>query len=170
MASVSFARLKHADLPLLSAWMEQPHWRAWWGDPATELHDIVEMIEGRDTTEPYIFHVDSQPTGYIQVWLIDCHQTAEWTNAYPWLLELPGDAVGVDLSIGNETELGKGIGSMVLAAFVAMLRRRGHTTILIDPDPANARAIRAYEKAGFKPISRLLGRFDGVLLMQHETD
>ena len=42
------------------------------------------------------------------------------------------------------------------------------STIIIDPDPANVRAVRAYEKAGFVPIPELVGRTgDDVLIMQH---
>jgi RimJ/RimL family protein N-acetyltransferase len=49
-----------------------------------------------------------------------------------------------------------------------MLRELGHQTIVIDPDPANVRAVRAYEKAGFAPIAELEGRTgDDVLIMQH---
>ena len=34
--------------------------------------------------------------------------------------------------------------------FVDMLFEEGVPRVVIDPDPANARAIRAYEKAGFR--------------------
>jgi len=60
--------------------------------------------------------------------------------------------VGVDLSIGDEASLSKGYGSLALRAFVRMLREQGHDTIIIDPDPRNLRAVRAYEKAGFLPV------------------
>ena len=43
----------------------------------------------------------------------------------------------------------------------------GHDTIIIDPDPQNLRAVRAYEKAGFVAVPRLRGRYDDVLIMQH---
>ena len=50
-----------------------------------------------------------------------------------------------------------------------MLRAEGHETIIIDPDPANTRAVRAYEKAGFRPIPALEGRTgEDVLVMQHD--
>ena len=62
-----------------------------------------------------------------------------------------------------------GIGSAALAAFVAYLRGLGHETIIIDPDPANARAVRAYSKAGFRPVERLLDRTgDDVRIMQFD--
>jgi RimJ/RimL family protein N-acetyltransferase len=152
--TVTFVPVTKEHLPLLRRWMSQPHWQEWWGEPDTELGYIVAMIEGRDSTEPYLFQVDERPVGYIQVWYVKPHQVEPWTKDSPWLLELPPETVGVDLSIGEADDLAKG---------------RGHAEIIIDPDPANTRAVRAYLKAGFRPISHLEGRFDGILLMRHET-
>jgi aminoglycoside 6'-N-acetyltransferase len=78
--------------------------------------------------------------------------------------------VGVDLSIGEEYNLSKGIGSAVLHAFVGKLRAEGHTAIIIDPDPENMRAVRAYAKAGFRPVPNLGGSTQGALIMQHEPN
>ena len=112
-----------------------------------------------------------EPVGYIQCWFVGEHQTEEWAKDHPWLLDLPADAVGVDLSIGDPDRLSQGIGSAALSAFVRMLREEGRRTIVIDPDPANARAVRAYEKAGFRVIPELAGRTaENVLLMRFEPE
>ena len=110
-----------ADLALLRTWLERPHMREWWGEPEAELGYIRDMIEGRDTTRPFIFSVDGEPVGYIQYWLIGHHQNATWIADHPWLAELPPDAVGVDLSIGDPGKLSQGIGSGVLRAFAERL-------------------------------------------------
>lgn len=162
-----------ADLALMRRWLERPHVREWWGDPDVELGYIRDMIEGRDTTHPFIFSIDAEPVGYIQYWYIGHHQSAAWIADYPWLAELPPETVGVDLTIGDADWLGRGVGSSVLRAFVERLLAQGHRTIIIDPDPANTRAVRAYEKAGFRPIPRLFGRTGDTLIMQYqpsETD
>ena len=167
---IGFRPLVGADYPLLRRWLEAPHVREWWGDPEEELGHVRDMVEGRDTTRPFVILVDGAPAGYIQVWHIGQHQNAAWIGTHPWLAELPADAVGVDLSLGEPDLLSKGIGSAALAAFVARLRAEGHETIVIDPDPANARAVRAYEKAGFRPIPALLGQGGGSLIMQHTAE
>jgi aminoglycoside 6'-N-acetyltransferase len=169
MPQIEFRRVAPADLPLLRQWMCGSHWREWWGEPERELGYIVDMIEGRDSTEPYLFCVDGRPVGYIQVWFVAPHQNHEWSSDNPWLLELPSKAVGVDLAIGEAEDLSKGYGTAALRQFVEELQNRGHHDIIIDPDPANRRAVCAYRKAGFRPIPHLEGRFDGVLIMRHET-
>lgn len=166
---LTFVPVTLADLPLLARWMDQPHWRAWWSEDAgTELGYLRDIIAGRDSTRAFLFHLDGQPTGYVQVWRIADARVEPWLSDAPWVTELPDDAVGVDLSIGPPDRLSRGIGSRVLARFVAMLRAEGHRNIIIDPDIANHRAIRAYRKAGFREIAELAGRTGDCLLMRHE--
>ena len=142
------------DLPLMRRWLNMPHVKEWWGEQDAELGYIRDMIEGLDTTRPFIFSIDGIPVGYIQYWFIGHHQNAEWLADHPWLAELPADAIGVDLTIGDPDRLAQGIGSGALRAFVDRLIDQGYQTIIIDPDPKNVRAVRAYEKAGFRAIPR----------------
>jgi RimJ/RimL family protein N-acetyltransferase len=169
-ATIRFDPVTPEHYPLLRRWLALPHWREWWGDPETELGYIVDMVEGRDGSHPFIFSVEGEPAGYIQYWHIGPHQTEEWLRDHPWLAELPKETVGVDLSIGEACNLAKGLGTAVLRAFVAKLRAEGHTHIIIDPDPLNARAVRAYTKAGFVPVPHLAGKTEGVLIMHHVSD
>jgi RimJ/RimL family protein N-acetyltransferase len=163
---LSFRPLTLADLPMLRGWLEQPHCREWWGDPEVETGYVRDMIEGRDSTRPFIFEIGGAPVGYIQCWAIRDARVEPWLSMAPWVRDLPDDAVGVDLSIGDAALLSRGIGSRVLRAFVAKLRAEGHGTIIIDPDPANTRAVHAYEKAGFRVMPEFLGQTGDSLLMR----
>lgn len=169
--AITFRPVTAADLPMLGEWMSRPHWQEWWGVPETELGYVRDMIEGRDTScRPLLFSLDGEPAGYIQVWRVVPHQTPEWAQDSPWLMQVPADAVGVDLSLADGETLSRGIGSTVLRRFVSTLLAEGQRTILIDPDPANARAVAAYRKAGFRPVADLEGRTPGVLIMQFQQD
>lgn len=167
---IAFWPVGPAHYPLLRGWLEAPHMREWWGEPEEEFGFIRDMVEGRDTTRPFLIALDGEPVGYIQYWFVGHHQNAEWTGEHPWLLELPADTIGVDLSIGEADRLGMGIGSTALRAFVAGLVRDGHRSIVIDPDSGNVRAVRAYAKAGFRPVPRLAGRTGDALIMQYDPN
>ncbi len=168
---ITFRPVRPDDFAMLTEWLARPHWREWWGDPTVELGYIRDMVEGRDPhCDPFIFESDGEPLGYIQVWRIGPHQTPEWAGDNPWLMELPADAVGVDLSIADGARLSRGLGSGALRRFARSLRAKGHRTIIIDPDPENGRAVAAYRKAGFRPVPHLEGRTDGVLIMQFQED
>jgi RimJ/RimL family protein N-acetyltransferase len=170
MPQYQFRPMAADDLLLMRGWLAQPHVAQWWGDPDTELGYIRDMLEDRDTTRPFIFSVDGEPMGYIQYWFIGHHQNASWIADHPWLAELPPDAVGVDLTIGEPGRLSQGIGSAVLRAFTERLLAQGYRTIIIDPDPDNGRAVRAYERAGYRAIPRLYGRTGDTLIMQYQPE
>jgi aminoglycoside 6'-N-acetyltransferase len=169
-AAIAFRPLTEADLPMLGRWMQAPHWQEWWGEPEVEMGYIRDMVEGRDSTKAFVIEHGGEPAGYIQQWVVPHARIEPWLTEAPWVAWLPDDAVGVDLSLADGARLGQGLGSAALAAFVARLRAEGHRTIVIDPDPANRRAVRAYEKAGFRPIPELLGRTGDSLLMQHHAE
>ena len=169
--TITFAPVTRGDYPILALWLERPHWREWWGEPEIELGYIRDMVEGRDDTcRPFIASIDGVPAAYIQVWRVAPHQTPEWAEESPWLMQLPAEAVGVDLSLADGDRLGQGLGSAILRAFVARLRAEGHRTIVIDPDPTNLRAIRAYGKAGFRPMPEVTAGRHDARLMQHHSD
>ncbi len=165
---IGFAPVTSEHYPLLLDWLHRPHVREWWGEPETELDHIRAKVEGRDTTRPFIIELDRRPIGYIQYWFLADNKSSELVEASPWLAELPDNAVGIDLTIGEEEFLSKGIGSRAAGQMVRQLLEEGHATILIDPDSENHRAVRAYRKAGFRPVPHLEGRTKGVLIMQYD--
>ena len=152
---------------MLHEWMQRPHWRKWWGDPDEELAHVRDMVEGHDTTEPYVLLIDDTAAGYIQMWRIADNLVEPWLTEAPWLTALPVRAIGVDIALADATAPSPGLGPAALKLFVADLRRRGFDHIIIDPDPENLRAVRAYQKAGFLPVPELVGCDGGSLIMQH---
>jgi RimJ/RimL family protein N-acetyltransferase len=170
LSEIGFLPVTADHYELLDTWLRAPHMREWWGDPEEELGFIRDMVEGRDSTRPFLIALDGEPVGYIQYWFIGHHQNETWIKDNPWLAELPREAIGVDLSIGKADLLSQGIGPAALRAFLRQLLDQGYRTIIIDPDPDNTRAVRAYEKAGFRPIPRLKGRTGDTLIMQFDPN
>ena len=81
--------------------------------------------------------------GYIQWW-----QRSEDDADAQW--------AGVDIFIGDPTARGRGVGTEAVRMLLAWLFEVRHLhRVTIDPETGNARAIRSYQKAGF--------RLDGVL-------
>ena len=110
---------------------------------------------------------DGEPVGYIQYWFVGDHQSEAWIASNPWLALVPSDTLGIDMSIGRPEWLGRGVGSQVLRAFADELWAAGHRNLIIDPDPANARAIAAYRKAGFEPVRHLVGKTGDCVILSY---
>ena len=65
------------------------------------------MIEGRDTTWPFIVSVDGEPVGYIQYWFVGDHQNATWIADILGSPSCPRTR-GVDQFIGDPDMIGAG--------------------------------------------------------------
>ncbi|MGB6117859.1 MAG: GNAT family N-acetyltransferase [Mesorhizobium sp.] len=138
----SFRDVTETDLPMLRGWLEQPHMRQWWDDPEAEIAAITEHMDSV-SVEPLIAELDGRPIGYAQ-WY-DPHLE----NDHPYG-DQPFGTLGIDLSIGEAELLGQGHGSALLRELADELFEEGAPRLVIDPHPDNKRAIRAYEKAGFR--------------------
>ena len=52
--------------------------------------------------------------------------------------------------IGTKTEWGKGYGSQAINQIISIVKQNNINTLVVKVKPSNKRAIRAYEKSGFK--------------------
>jgi len=57
----------------------------------------------------------------------------------------------IDIFVGDDFA-GRGIGTAAVRDALQLLLARGHHRVTIDPNAANAAAIRCYEKAGFTRV------------------
>jgi aminoglycoside 6'-N-acetyltransferase len=152
--AVTFVPLDESHRPMLLRWLSTPHAQEWWGEPLEELRLIYAVEDGEH--EPYIACVNNGPVAYIQAW---------WPTRYSdisWQAGMPRTTRGIDITIGDGANLGKGLGPLIVKHFATKLFAEGATRLIIDPDARNARAIAAYMKAGFTPYDEV----DGDLLME----
>jgi len=165
---LDFVPLRDVHFELFARWISTDHVRPWWGDPAVELENVRAMVEGRDSTRPFCICLDGRPIGYIQVWYPDDWRDEETVAANPWVALLPAGCVGVDICIGEESLIGQGLGSTAVRLFSERLVSEGHDFIIIDPDPDNWRAVRAYRSAGYREVSGLVDPKGEVLLLKFD--
>jgi RimJ/RimL family protein N-acetyltransferase len=159
----SFRPLTRPDLPLLHEWLNRPHVAKWW-EGATSL-DYVEETHGADLDSnviwQYLACLDREPVGYVQLYRVVGADPDWWTD------ETDEGARGVDQFLANEAQLGLGLGSEMVRQFVARIFSRDATVTKVqtDPSPQNERAIRAYEKAGFRKVREVTTPDGPALLM-----
>ena len=151
------------DLPLLGKWLAEPHLAEWWGsDVEASLAEIREAIDSIDT-EPLIVELNGKPIAYLQSY--DPHLE----EAHPYQ-DQPFGTLGMDISIGPPDLVGKGHGSAIVRQFTDMLFEEGAPRVIIDPHPDNARAIRAYEKAGFRAFDTRTSIYGPALMMARDAE
>lgn len=163
MTSYTFRSVEPEDLPMLAAWLVEPHWAEWWDEgPEASLAGIREAMESIET-EPLIVELDGRPIAYLQSY--DPHLE----DGHPYQ-DQPFGTLGMDISIGPPDLVGKGHGSAIVRQFVDMLFEEGAPRVVIDPHPDNRRAIRAYEKAGFRAFDTRTTVFGPALMMARDAE
>lgn len=144
----------------------RPHIAEYWGEPSSlaELRaDYLAPDRDDPSTEAFIVSFEQRPIGFIQVYTV-AGSSGGW-----WPGETDPGARGIDQFLADANDLNKGLGSAMVRAFLARLFSSANVTIIqTDPDPENARAIRAYEKAGFVR-DRVVDTPDGPALLMRCT-
>ncbi len=159
--------LTEADLPMLCDWLNRPHLQTWWREEEITIDAVrrkyLPRIAGDAAARPFIALEGAEPIGHIQVYRADA-------GASDWWPDDPGFGVlGIDQFLADDERLGQGLGTRMVAAFTGRLlgdtefvaRTFGEPRFLVepvteirtDPRPDNARAIRCYEKVGFRRIA-----------------
>ena len=120
-------------------------------------HDLAKVVEtfgpraqGEDNVVPCIMLHEGVPIGYMQYYPV-----AE-SERHKYQIESIDGVYGVDLFIGNPDLWGKGIGTRALSMLVDYLfDELDVLKVVIDPQVSNHRAVRCYEKCGFKRVKVL---------------
>jgi len=138
----AFRPMSAADLPKVRNWLAAPHVAEWWGDPREQFELVSEDLD-HPSMGQFIVALDDRPFAYLQ-----CYDAMAWPNHSFGALQT--GTRGIDQFIGEMDMIDQGHGSALIRAFVDDLLHAGTPRIVTDPAPANTRAIRAYEKAGFR--------------------
>jgi aminoglycoside 6'-N-acetyltransferase len=146
-----FRPMSADDMALVRGWLARPHVARWW----TDAHDFE--LEDEPAFQQYLVASGGRPFAYLQ-----CYEQA----AFPenGLGMHPAGTRGIDQFIGPPDMVDRGHGSAFVRAFVDEAIAAGAPRVITDPSHANARAIRAYEKAGFR-IDRDVDTPDGRALL-----
>jgi aminoglycoside 6'-N-acetyltransferase len=157
---VTLRPLDECDRPRVVDILEEPEVASWFGTESAE-QSADEFISDPEVTG---FAIEAGGTlvgviGYYE------ENTPDYRHA------------GMDLFLTTESQ-NQGVGREALRLLARHLfEERGHHRLVIDPAASNARAIRAYEAVGFKPIGIMRmyergpdGTFHDGLLMDLLTE
>lgn len=132
------------DMPMLRRWLETAEVVRWWGDPAYEAA-LLEADLAEDGMTMLVVSHDGRPFAYAQH-----YDLRTWPQ--PHFRDFPPGTRAIDCFIGDPAKLGRGHGSAFLRHLAHHLIDQGAPLVVIDPDPENERARRAYGRAGFHEL------------------
>jgi aminoglycoside 6'-N-acetyltransferase len=127
--------LRVEDAPRLAGLASDPDVARWW--PGLDEARLIEKAEGRTDTTCFAVLDENEVVGLIQYYE---HADPDYRYA------------NIDIFLGRPYH-GRGLGPDAVRALARhLVRDRGHHRLTIDPLAHNRRAIRAYEKAGFRRV------------------
>lgn len=159
---LKFVILSADHLPLVWKWLQEPHVAEFWKETENEqeFRDSHLAWLSENGVIAHVVYLDETPIGYIQ------HYNAKQAGA-DWWPDAAEGTYGIDQFIGVPAFVGKGHGTRFIRTYVESLFQNPKVTeVIVDPDPRNARAIRAYEKVGFTKVGPVKTPDGEALLMR----
>ena len=133
---VTLRPLRAGDRQALVEILSDPTVAEWWDSRGAEV-SAAELLADDPEVTVFAIEVDGELAGSIQ---------------YAEELEPDYRHAGVDIFMSSRFQ-DRGLGTDAVRTLARYLFDvRGHHRVTIDPAAANARAIRTYEKVGFKPV------------------
>jgi aminoglycoside 6'-N-acetyltransferase len=148
--------LRAEDGDRLEAILREPEVVRWWGGGDGDAARVRAELLSESESVSYAIEVDGDVVGAIQYHEED---DPDYRHA----------AIDVFLATGRQ---GQGLGSEAVRVLARhLVHERGHHRLTIDPAADNERAIRAYERVGFRAVGVLRqyergpdGWHDGLLM------
>lgn len=158
-----FLPLEESHIATFKKWLTEDHIKPVWQEPEDEAEFNEKFLVKlpQRGVKPFIITSNDEPLGYIQYYNAHSIGNGWWENE-------PLGTYGIDLLIGEKTQVGKGVGPAIIKEFTTFILRQepNVTSIIIDPEPTNLRAIKAFEKAGFVRESEIETPNGQALLMR----
>jgi aminoglycoside 6'-N-acetyltransferase len=127
--------LRSGDAARLAELAAHPDVARWW--PGLDEAELLEKAAGKPDQGFFTVLRDDEPIGLVQYWE---EADPEYRHA------------GIDVFVGALYQ-GRGLGTDAVRTIARhLVHDRGHHRLTIDPVAHNTRAIRSYEKVGFRRV------------------
>ena len=137
--SVTLRLMTEHDLAMLYEWLNRSHIVEWWGGEEARptladghRNSTLPSVLAQESVTPYIAMLNGEPIGYAQSYV------ALGSGDGWWEEETDPGVRGIDQSLANASQLGKGWNQAWLRALVELLFNDPEVTkIQTDPSPSN---------------------------------
>ena len=138
---------------LIHTWLAEAHVREWfYGEGLKKtLEDLDAFFLGSSLFQHWLASDQGVPFGY----LLTSKVREDERDEYSRFCSFEGDAITLDVLIGNRDYLGKGLAHHMIQRFLET-QFPDVQTVFIDPEVLNTKAIHVYQKAGFSIVDQFI--------------
>lgn len=147
-----FKPVDQAHRSLVHQWLQQPHAAKWFYGQGLQntLDHLDDFLKGASKAEYWLGYDQEFPF----VFLITSYVEKPSDVLSRWCSK-EGEAITLDILIGETSYLGKGLSHIVIREFLLSQFPRV-AEVLIDPEATNSHAIHIYKKVGFTILSEFI--------------
>ncbi|MFB4169365.1 GNAT family N-acetyltransferase [Virgibacillus sp. JSM 102003] len=146
--------IEEKDKHILAKWLSDPQVLEFYEgrDNPFDLDKVMkEFYTSEDDVTKCIVEFEGTGIGYIQFYQLD----GETKKVYGYHNE-EENIYGTDQFIGEAAYWNKGIGTLLVSSMISyLIQNKKADRVVMDPQTRNARAIKCYEKCGFKKVKVL---------------
>jgi len=148
---IIFRDMNLEDLEMMVAWRNEEDVKKYYGNPSFDYsHEYIinkykPRILKEDKKVPIIIEYEHEPIGYLQFYTLEKEEILKITNGKS------SEVGSFDLFIGSSKHRNKGLGTIITRKLITKFEEnRGIHHIVIKVLSNNHRAIKCYEKCGFR--------------------
>ena len=152
MISFNFKPVTREYRSLVHSWLAQPYVAKWFYGQGliNTLTHLDDFLEGDSDGQYWLGYDDDKPIAF----LITSQVEKPSDELTKWCSE-KGDAITLDMLIGDAHYLGKGYSHVIIHQFLRS-QFPDVSEVLIDPEATNTHAIHVYKKAGFVTLDEFI--------------
>lgn len=147
---IRFEPLNENHFPLLTAWFNKPHVQAFYSMHDWTLEEVrskyLPYVRKEKPVNCFVSYRDEASFAFIQYYAI---KDFGWPEQ-DFEPEIVQKAAGIDLFIGEESMLHKGLGSELLNAFLEAHIWPRYDYCVVDPEERNVASQHFFRKCGFR--------------------
>lgn len=152
---ITFRPITREDFRLIGRWLRNPHVGRWWADDSSPrgLEETYGgCVDGTEPAQVFVAAIDDRPLGLVQRFRLASYP--ECLDEVTRLAPVPRDASSIDYLIGEQADVGRGLGTAMLRAFVRQLLEDDPQTsaIVVAVHASNLASSRVLERVGFQRI------------------
>jgi RimJ/RimL family protein N-acetyltransferase len=158
----SIANVSHEALIL--KWLGKPHVNEFFHGEGLKntISSLKKFVNKQDSPfDAWIAFCDDEPFGYLMTSTVKDSQANDQNDPLAKWIEPGKKMITLDLLIGEEKYLGKGLATPMIKTFLQEKFPKV-SIVFIDPECSNTKAIHAYKKAGFKKIDEFIASWNPV--------
>ena len=162
IGTLTFLATKKSHKQRILQWLDKEHVRPYFYGQGLQntIDGLEKFIKGEDCLWDYwIAFFEDEPFGFLMTSTVKESEAKDPNSAYAKWTEPGCKMITMDVLIGEEEYLGKGLAARMIREFL-LDKFFDASIVFIDPEASNSKAIHVYEKVGFKKLEQFMPSWD----------